>query len=142
MVGVGDLRVRALHARHLYGLESTPDAVGFAQYRACERLPQRRLPVPVERSIRRPDSVPWKLAKDSGGIQESSSQLGRTGKAWASSGSEPAAIAGRVPAELCRPWVGERAVMSSFRRAQSVLERSGTSRLLVARRGMNGQVKG
>lgn len=74
-----------------------------AQYRVCERLPQRRLPVPVERPIRRPDSVPWKLAKDSGGIQELSSQLNRTGKAWASSGSESEAIAGRVPAELCRP---------------------------------------
>jgi L-ascorbate 6-phosphate lactonase len=29
VVGVGDLTVRAVHARHLFGLEPTPDAVGF-----------------------------------------------------------------------------------------------------------------
>lgn len=29
VVEIGDLRVRAVHARHMFGLEPTPDAVGF-----------------------------------------------------------------------------------------------------------------
>jgi L-ascorbate 6-phosphate lactonase len=29
VVGIGDLTVRAVHARHLFGLEPTPDAVGY-----------------------------------------------------------------------------------------------------------------
>jgi L-ascorbate 6-phosphate lactonase len=29
VIGIGDLSVRAVHARHMFGLEPTPDAVGF-----------------------------------------------------------------------------------------------------------------
>ena len=42
VVKVGDLTVRAVHARHLFGLEPTPDAVGYVLSAGdVQRVPQR-----------------------------------------------------------------------------------------------------